>query len=146
MKILIVEDDQRLAEMLHRTLAIGDQTEILIVESLVGAIELNRTFQPNLTILDLMLTDATPTKSTQAIPQLIQENPNGAVIVYSGMITDELKNQALTFGAKLVKEKGVASTSKEILQAATDALCTSGTCQSFLAHIRAVLTNKPIEQ
>lgn len=145
MKILIIEDDEGLCEVLTSTFLFEGENEVRSHGSLAAGLLSNREFRPNLIILDLMLTDAKPHQSIEAITELRADNPDASILIYSGQITPELEARAIELGAKAVRQKGSTSTSWEILEAAKAAvMCSSGDCKTFLAHTMAILANRPV--
>jgi DNA-binding response OmpR family regulator len=103
MKVLVIEDDRRLADPIVECLTANGLEVKSAVDSLIG-IQIAHRFQPDLILLDLML----PAGGGMAVLESIRDSPtiqNTPFIVMTGSHDDALKQQLLKFGIKSYLQK-----------------------------------------
>lgn len=123
MRILIVEDDTNLAEVLSRFFA---NHETRTVTKLSDALLQVREYEPDLVILDCLLDDTTSAKEAiDAIPQMRQSSPTTAVLVYTGVRDDLLKAYAIAQGAVGLVQKNPIRNLIELKEDFKEVLCKS---------------------
>ena len=97
-RILIVDDDQAVVDLISDVLAADARFETRVVNNGFGAGMLAKEYHPDLIILDVMLPDI----NGQAVCELIRQDPTMAeikIICISGMIEEEKIADLRTSGA-----------------------------------------------
>ncbi|WP_165225737.1 response regulator [Aquisphaera insulae] len=97
-RILIVDDDQAVVDLISEVLSSDDRFEYKVVNNGFGAGMLAKEYHPELIILDVMLPDI----NGQAVCELIRSDPTMAdikIICISGMVEEDKIEDLLKSGA-----------------------------------------------
>ena len=98
-KILIVDDEEYVVEMIKLRLLQEEGYQIETASNGADGIKIAEVFQPDLIIMDLMMEGLT---GTETIKILKANNTTAAipVLVLTGKVSEEDKNEVLSAGAK----------------------------------------------
>lgn len=95
MKILVVDDEPRICEVLRMTLE-SDGYETGTADSGESALEALREFRPNLVFLDIRMPDM---DGIQCLRRIKEISPEVEVIMISGFATTDMARRSLEIGA-----------------------------------------------
>lgn len=98
-KVLVVDDDRTFLEMISTVLK-NEGYEVLVSWDAYNAIEIVKTFQPDIVLIDMVL----PAKSGLELIKLMQKPPyqNIPVIAVSGEVVDDEVRRMLLFEPNVI--------------------------------------------
>lgn len=122
-KILMVEDDEMIAEVYKHKIA-AEGYDVAIALNGESALEMLRTFHPDLLLLDMML----PGMSGLDVLKTLRGHPQFAsltIVAFSGSGSGEILHEAMRYGATRTLSKG-EFTPTQIVARITETLSQSG--------------------
>lgn len=100
-KILIVDDQAEIRELLHETLDLSQSFEIMEAVDGLGAVELADTMRPDLVLLDIMMPGPIDGVEACRCIKAIRADGTPKVILVSAKLEHDLRQAAVEAGADL---------------------------------------------
>lgn len=149
MKVLVIEDDENLAELIKRTLE-PISAEITCVRTLAeGMAEVARVPAPEVVTLDLNLPDSTATETLERVKTLREKNENALILIVTGALDISHRSKAIEFGADdfIVKHEAFAPPSgfMKNLRDVVRSLVRQPTAYQRSGHILEKLSSKLVD-
>lgn len=139
MKILIVEDDPGMGILLQKYLAGLPDTEVEVVTNLEAAkLAFSRIPPPDIVTLDLLLPDSAAEATLSEIMRFKEFNPNGCLVVMTGISNSDIQDKSLKAGADSFMDKHVVWKREDFLDGIRQVVATKKDVPKYLEYISLI--------